>query len=124
MTFMNGHLYCGINNGAVLVLKRLTLTPLLIFNAHMHQLHNLCPLTFETRLVTFNQKIDNSKNTNEKEMNTIVKKTTHVLVSLGRALAPAHEDIYLSSTSYRDRCKALKKYANCLILGSWNCTES
>lgn len=53
MTFLNSNLYCGFNNGTVLALKRLTLTPLFLFNAHMHQLHNLISLTFETRLCTY-----------------------------------------------------------------------
>ena len=115
---MNGLLYCGINNGIVLAMKRLTLTPLFIFNAHMHQLHHLCPLTFETRTITCSRTADQART------NTVVKKTCYSLLSLGRALAPAHEDIYLSSATYRERVKALKKYANCLILCSWNCAEN
>jgi hypothetical protein len=129
---MNGHLYCGINNGIVLALKRLTLTPLFVFNAHMHQLYSICPLSFETRLVTCsqdsndkdNQNISNNKYASEQFANKSLKKTSYIMISVGRALAPSHEDIYLSSNSYRDRVKALKKYANCLILCSWNCTEN
>ena len=136
ITFLNGYLYCGINNGAVLVLKRLTLTPIHIFSAHVHQLHNLCPLTFETRLTVVNRQLKphneylknlaSAKNfsisyTNTISTSTVVKKTQHLLVSLGRALTPIHEDIYLSSSRYR--IDALRKYANCLILCSWNCGE-
>ena len=114
INFLNGNLYSGFNNGIVLVLKRLTLTPLFMFNAHMHQLHCLCPLTFETRLTTYHQNLNQSAT-------TVVKKTQHMLISLGRALTPLHEDIYLSSSRYRDRVDALKKYASCLILCSWIC---
>lgn len=126
---MNGILYCGINSGIVLALKRLTLTPLFMFNAHMHQLYNICPLTFETKIISYNQFNNQSSNleqeaNSERNITKNVKKTSHSLVSLGRAVAPIHEDIYLSSTTYRDRVDALKKYANCLILCSWNCTES
>ena len=129
---MNGILYCGINSGIVLALKRLTLTPLFMFNAHMHQLYNICPLTFETKLISYNQfnnqnsSVDQETKTTSLDRNITknVKKTSHSLVSLGRAVAPIHEDIYLSSSTYRDRVDALKKYANCLILCSWNCTEN
>jgi hypothetical protein len=117
MTFLNGHLYCGINNGIVIVLKRLTLTPLLIFQAHMHQLHILCPITFETYTKRrFN--LSPNKQSGVNNSNKIVKRTQHMLLSLGRALAPLHEDIYLSSNKYR--VDALRKYASCLILNAWN----
>ncbi len=117
MTFLNGHLYCGINNGIVLVLKRLTLTPLLIFHAHMHQLHSLCPITFETYTKRrFN--LSQNKRDGVNNSNKVVKRTQHMLLSLGRALAPLHEDIYLSSNKYR--VDALRKYASCLIICAWN----
>ena len=125
MTFLNGHLYCGVNNGIVLVLKRLTLTPLLIFNAHMHQLHSLCPITYETfttRRFSNAEHHSPHKSANQQSgvntSNRVVKKTQHMLLSLGRALAPHHEDIYLSSNKYR--CDALRKYASCLIVCAWN----
>lgn len=113
ITFLNGNLYSGFNNGIVLALKRLTLTPLFMFNAHVHQLYNLCPLTFETKQTTYYQN-------RSRKPTSVVKKTKHTLVSLGRALTPLHEDIYLSSSYYRDRVGALKKYANCLILNTWS----
>ncbi len=112
ITFLNGNLYSGFNNGVVLVMKRLTLTPLLMFNAHMHQLNNLCPLTFETRITTYYQHSNRSPT-------STVKKTQNMLVSLGRALTPLHEDVYLSSSRYREKIGALKKYASCLILNTW-----
>jgi hypothetical protein len=119
MNFLNGHLYCGINTGIVLVLKRLTLTPLLMFNAHMHQLHSLCPVTFETYTKKrFNNFNANANKTGINNSNKVVKKTQHMLLSLGRALAPLHEDIYLSSNKYR--VDALRKYASCLIICAWN----
>jgi hypothetical protein len=129
ITFLNGNLYCGINNGIVLALKRLTLTPLLIFNAHMHRLHTLCPLTFETRLTIVRKQHPNRNNiigdstlnkniSTQYSTTTVAKKVQSVLVSLGRALPPLHEDIYLSSTNYR--VDALRKYGNCLILCSWS----
>lgn len=126
ISFMNGHLYCGINNGIVIVLKRLTLTPLSMFTSHMHQLNTLFALTFQTRLVSFNpydekEKIEDNHTANG-TINKTLKKTSHTLITFGRALSPVHEDIYLSSTSYRDRVKGLKNYANCLIVNSWNCT--
>jgi hypothetical protein len=114
MTFLNGHLYCGISTGTILVFKRLTLTPLFAFNAHMHQLYNLCPLTFETKSIT----IHNNINEKAKTQTTVVKKTQSLMLSIGRALAPLHEDLYLSSSKYR--VDALRKYANCLILNIWN----
>ena len=130
IAFMNGHLYCGINNGLVIVLKRLTLTPLFMFTAHMHQLNSICALTFETRLVSYNPYSEQDKGKKERyascsdgSVSKSVKRASQTLVSCGRALAPIHEDIYLSSTSYRDRVKGLKNYANCLILNSWNCSE-
>lgn len=98
----------------MLVLKRLTLTPLLLFSSHMHQLHNLCSLTFETRLITLNRQ-------SKQNAQSQVKKTHHMLLSLGRALAPTHEDIYLTNGKYR--IDALRKYANCLILNAWNCNN-
>ncbi len=119
ISFMNGLLYCAMNNGIVLAMKRLTLTPLFMFNAHMNKLHGLCPLSFDTKLVTYGEDSAGSR-----EVIKTVRRTSHSLISLGRALAPVHEDIYLSSTNYRDRVDALKKYANCLILCSWNCSES
>ena len=110
--FMNSYLYCGLNNGIILVLKRLTLTPLQLFSCHMHQLHSLCSLTFETRILSFNRQ--------NKQANTIqVKKSQNMLLTLGRALAPIHENLYLSNLKYR--IDALKNYANCLILNAWNC---
>jgi len=121
ISFMNGLLYCAMNNGIVLALKRLTLTPLFMFNAHMNKLHALCPLSFETKLVSDS---GCGGDGGGREVTKTVKKTSHSLVSLGRALAPVHEDVYLSSANYRDRVDALKKYANCLILCSWNCTEN
>lgn len=142
MTFLNGNLYCGINSGVVLILKRLTLTPLLIFKAHVHQLNKLCPLSFDTRLTTLSKKQPNAPRQSRQSNNssnyrspdysptqpvasvasTVVKKTHHILLSLGKALAPVHEDIYLSSPKYR--IEALRKYENCLILNSWNCTNN
>lgn len=136
MTFLNSNLYCGFNNGTVLALKRLTLTPLFLFNAHMHQLHNLISLTFETRLCTYY--LNSNRNSTTCKFKYIifkiniifilvfvillaVRKTQQILVTLGRALTPLHEDIYLSSSRYRDKIGALKKYANCLILNSWIC---
>lgn len=121
LTFLNGHLYCGINSGIVLVLKRLTLTPLLIFSAHMHQVNSLCPLTFETYAMQ-RKNFTNKSNSSVSQSSSarVVKKTQHVLVTLGRALAPVHEDVYLSSNKYR--VDALRKYAGCLILNSWNCS--
>lgn len=119
LTFLNGHLYCGINSGIVLVLKRLTLTPLLIFSAHMHQINSLCPLTFETSVIQ--RKNFTSKSNSQMQSgssNRVVKKTQHMLLTLGRALAPVHEDVYLSSNKYR--VDALRKYAGCLILNAWN----
>ncbi|CAF0874165.1 unnamed protein product, partial [Brachionus calyciflorus] len=110
--FMNSHLYCGINNGTVLVLKRLTLTPLQMFNSHMHQLYNLCSLQFETRLNTWSRR-------NKQNMTSQVKKTQHMLLTMGRALSSTHEDMYLSNPKYR--IDALQNYANCLILNAWNC---
>lgn len=128
ISFMNGHLYCGINNGLVIVLKRLTLTPLFMFTSHMHQLNTICALTFETHMVSYNpyndqEKVENNQSGNNGAISKTLKKTSHTLVSFGRALAPVHEDIYLSSTSYRDRVKGLQNYANCLIVNSWNCNE-
>jgi hypothetical protein len=120
MNFMNGNLYCATSNGIVLALKRLTLTPLHVYTAHVHLLHNLCPITFETRLTSirrFNNSNPASTSTSTTSTNTI-KKTQNILATLGRALAPIHEDVYLSSTKYR--LDALQKYANCLILNSWN----
>lgn len=124
MSFLNGNLYCGINSGSVLVLKRLTLTPLLIFQAHVHQLNRLCPLTFETRLTRIERHNSNNIKTGSqsKRINSnsssVIKRTQYLLLTLGRALAPIHEDIYLSSKKYR--IDALSKYANCLILCAWN----
>lgn len=128
MTFLNGHLYCGISTGTILVFKRLTLTPLFAFNAHMHQLYNLCPLTFETKSITIHNNNNYSSNNNHnrennfndrvKSQTTVVKKTQNLMLSIGRALAPLHEDLYLSSSKYR--VDALRKYANCLILNIWN----
>lgn len=125
MSFLNGNLYCGINSGSVLVLKRLTLTPLLIFQAHVHQLNRLCPLTFETRLTRIERHNSNNNNktgSQSKRINSnsssVIKRTQYLLLTLGRALAPIHEDIYLSSKKYR--IDALSKYANCLILCAWN----
>lgn len=128
ISFMNGYLYCGINNGLVIVLKRLTLTPLFMFTAHMHQLNTICSLNFETRLVSYNpyneeDNIQEGKTDNNGAITKTLKKSSQTLVSFGRALAPVHEDIYLSSSSYRDRVKGLKNYANCLIVNSWNCNE-
>jgi hypothetical protein len=139
MIFLNGNLYCGTSSGTVLVLKRLTLTPLLIFQAHMHQLYRLCPLTFETRVTTIEHHYQPSamrsvattgnlrrfpiaplppQQAAQSTTTVVVKRTQHLLLTLGRALAPAHEDIYLSSSKYR--VEALSKYANCLILCNWN----
>ena len=133
MTFVNGHLYCGLSNGLVLALKRLTLTPLLIFSAHMHYLHCLSLITFETKVTTIRRQLSGKFNDGRRlndslspssgnvQTTTMAKKTNNILVTLGRALAPVHEDIYLSSTKYR--IEALQKYANCLILCSWNCNS-
>lgn len=134
MSFLNGHLYCGVNYGVVIVLKRLTLTPLLAFNAHMHQLHKLCPLTFETRVITTTTQPSRKSPSNDQgpapaskqqqqqqqicTTTSTTKKTQHMLVTLGRALAPCHEEMYLANPRYR--VDALSKYANCLILCSWS----
>lgn len=127
MSFLNGNLYCGINSGSILVLKRLTLSPLLVFQAHVHQLNRLCPLTFETRLTRIErnktglqlQQQQQSKRINStSSSSSVVKRTQHLLLTLGRALAPIHEEMYLSSKKYR--IDALSKYANCLILCAWN----
>ncbi len=106
--------------GIVLVFKRLTLTPLLAYSAHMHQLHSLCPLTFETKLTTIynSQNLTNDPSQKIKNKTSSVKKTQSLMLTLGRALAPLHEDLYLSSNKYR--VDALRKYANSLILCSWN----
>lgn len=133
MTFVHGHLYCGLNNGMVLALKRLTLTPIQLFSAHMHHLHSMCSLTFETRVTTLSKDTNLIRRTvpgdsmsptsSSNATSSVVKRTHSTLVTLGRALAPVHEDIYLSSAKYRS-IEALQKYANCLILCSWNCGTS
>jgi hypothetical protein len=120
LTFLNGHLICALSSGIVIAFKRLTLTPLFMYNAHMHQLHNLCPLSFETRLITVHR-LGNQLSPTQSNSTSMVKKTQNVLLSLGRALAPVHEDIYLSSSKYR--IDALSNYANCLILCAWNINQ-
>jgi hypothetical protein len=131
MTFVNGHLFCGLNNGLVLGLKRLTLTPLTVYSAHMAHLHSLCSVTFETRVTTIRRNLNRSgrrgtdtlsPSSGNPQVSTVVKRTQNILVTLGRALAPVHEDIYLSSSKYMS-IEALQKYANCLILCSWNCSN-
>jgi len=117
LTFLNGQLMCALSSGIVIVFKRLTLTPLFMYSAHMHQLHNLCPLSFETRLITLHR-LGTQFSATQSNTTSMVKNTQNVLLSLGRALSPAHEDIYLSSSKYR--IDALSNYANCLILCAWN----
>lgn len=112
--FLNSYLFCAINNGAVLVLKRLTLTPIQVFTSHVHQLYKLCSVQFETRMNIWSKH-------NKQNMTSQVKKTQNMLLSMGRALAPIHEDIYLSNRKYRT--DALQNYANCLILNAWNCNH-
>lgn len=114
MEFLNSYLFCAISNGTVLVLKRLTLTPLQVFTSHVHQLYKLCSIQFETRLNIWSKH-------NKQNMTSQVKKTQNMLLSMGRALSPIHEDIYLSNRKYRT--DALQNYANCLILNAWNCNH-
>lgn len=144
MCFINNQLYCGTNNGAVFVLKRLTLTPLFSFNAHVQRVYNLCPIIFETTIPQLNennnQTTDNrftslkeyqSFNSNvpftlQKPLLPLQSANTTkqhcLLVSIGRALAPYHEDVYLTSSLYR--FEVLKNYANCLFLCAWDCNDN
>ena len=151
IVFMNNQLYCCTNTGLIFTLKRLTLTPLTIFQSHVQRVHQMCSIMFETspNAVTSPQQQQQSGGQAAAEqtsrfsqqtkyfeslssyiqkplpLNQLGKvKQKNILITFGRALSPLHEDIYLSSTeSYKNCLNELKNYANCLFVCAWNCND-
>ena len=117
----------------------MALTPVCTFNTHAQRLYNIFPIIFETTIQASNEnskiapqspskifsidtKISSFFN-NQKPLPLVnVTKQHCLLLTMGRALAPYHEEMYLSSPIYR--LDALKNYANCLIWCTWDCNES
>ncbi len=114
------------------------MSPLCSFNAHGQRLFSLCPIVFETTVqqpneasTTLESQIKNNSSLDAKidyftshkplPLQTISKHHC-LLLTIGRALSPFHEDMYLTSTIYR--LDALKNYANCLIWCAWDCNDN
>ena len=132
---INNFLYCGTSNGTIFVLKRVALLPVYTFNAHAQRLYNLCPIFFETIIQPLLTKTENYSPQSPSKMLSLDSKINSIftqkplplinrtkqhciLLTMGRALAPFHEDMYLSSSIYR--LDALKSYNSCLIWCTWD----
>jgi hypothetical protein len=139
---INNFLYCGTSNGTIFVFKRVALLPVYTFKTHAQRLYNLCPIFFETIIQpVLNSNTENYSGTQSPSkmlsldskinsiftqkplplINTSRTKQHCLLLTMGRALAPFHEDLYLSSSIYR--LDALKSYNSCLIWCSWDCNS-
>ena len=135
---INNFLYCGTSNGTIFVLKRAALLPVCTFNTHAQRLYNLCPIFFETTIQVSSSSDNNilapqsptksldfriSSFFNKNPLPLMNSTKQHcLLLTMGRALAQFHEEMYLSSSIYR--LDALKNYDNCLIWCTWDCNDN
>ena len=135
MQCSNGSLFCSTNKGVFFVLKHLTLTPLYHFSAHAQRLFSFALVHFDAPSFTSKSSTSDRLSLKDDSMNkrlynqlkpielsrTVSVRQQYSLITLGRALSPMHEEMFLSSSRYH--LDSLKNYANCLFLCAWDCNE-